>query len=434
MDYLQKIRAAHSDPKGLEDLYQTALRENKVEEFTADLLACHQESPENVLYTAWYYRLQPIPSAEPAVRKGPNWKLAIPLSVAAGLILWLLTDRRLSFPGGTPFFLIAWAPIEACFVIAFLGMTARKPLQRALPIFLGLVSFSIYAGVFTWLRGREQYKLLAILHLPLWAWIGVGLYILGLQSDYKNRFAFLTKSIEVFITVGIFVAAGGAFSSITLGLFQVLGISLSEIVMRLLVAGGGGTIPVLAVASAYDPHLSPAMQQFEQGLSRLISTMMRLLLPLTLLVLFVYLLVIPFNFMAPFRSRELLIVYNAMLFAIMGLLIGATPVYESDLALKYGKPLRTGILILAVLAVLVSVYALSATVYRTLQGTITPNRLTVIGWNSINIGILGLFIYRQLRHSREQWIHDVQSAIGVGAMAYIAWTVLLIVALPLFFR
>jgi multisubunit Na+/H+ antiporter MnhF subunit len=134
------------------------------------------------------------------------------------------------------------------------------------------------------------------------------------------------------------------------------------------------------------------------------------LLPLTLLVLIVYLVVIPFNFMQPFRNREVLIIYNAGLFAVMALLVGVTPVHEDDLPQKYHAALRTGILAVAILAALISLYALSATVYRTVLGGLTVNRVTVIGWNGINIAILVLLIYKQFKHGATVWVHSLQSA------------------------
>ena len=83
---------------------------------------------------------------------------------------------------------------------------------------------------------------------------------------------------------------------------------------------------------------------------------------------------------------------------------------------------------------MVSVYALSATVYRTLQGMLTPNRLTVIGWNSINIGVLALLVYYQIRHGTQRWVESLHSAFSVAAIAYIVWTAFLILTLPWLFR
>jgi len=433
MKYLQEIRAAQSDPRLLEDLYQSARQKSEEEEFAASLLSCYEESPDDLLYAAWHYRLQRRAQEEQVKERGINWKLAIPLSVTGGLICWLLASTRFDFPDGMPYVFLVWAPISACLVVAFSTATAGKHRMLSVLAVIGLLAFGSYVTLFTKLQDRQSYRLLMVLHLPLLAWIGTGSSILGTGSDHRDRFAFLVKSIEVFITGGLYLVGGGVFVAIATGMFRVLGIELSDEIVRLLLAGVAGSIPVLAVSSVYDPHLSPFGQAFHQGLSRVISTLMWLLLPLTLLVLVIYLVVIPFRFMEPFRSREVLIVYNVMLFAIMGLLIGATPVRTGDVAPKHQSALRRGILAVAILTVLVSLYALSATVYRTVLGGITMNRLTVIGWNSINITILLLLIYKQFRDGPALWIPSLHWVFSRGTLAYIAWGIFLALSIPWLF-
>lgn len=440
MKYLQQIRSAHNDPRALEELHQSARRENQLAEFASDLLACYQETPDNVLYAAWYYRLQPVPQSAVARARGINWKLAISFSLVAGVAIWWLTDSRfMEVAYRMPQVMYAWAPIEAGLAIAYLTLTTGKDRVRALFVTIGLAA--VYAYVH-WFTRRpidshnsmaEQYAILMALHVPLAAWIAVGLSLVGFKREDAQRFAFLSKSIEVFITGGIFAMGIGVFAAITLGLFAALNVRVSDAIMRLLIAGGCGAIPVLAVAAVYDPGLRPAEQKFEQGLGKLISMLMRLLLPLTVLVLAIYLAFIPFNFMAPFRSRELLIVYNAMLFAIMGLLIGAIPVRVDDMPAGQQKALRLGILVLAALTVVVSAYALSAIVYRTVQGMLTPNRVTVIGWNAINIVLLILLVHKQFKHGASRWIESLHAAFSIACVAYTAWAMVVIVALPLLF-
>lgn len=433
MEYLPEIHAARNDARLLEEVYQAARRENEESEFAASLLSCYQESPDNVLYAAWYYRLQQAAQEEQVERRGINWKLAVPLSVIAGLAFWLLSNPRFDFPDGVPYLVLLWAPLGACFVIAFLTISRRRYDTLSLLAILGLVGFGAYVTLFTTLGRGQYYPVLMAIHLPLLAWIAAGWSVLGPRSDDQNRFAFLIKSIEVFITGGLYLMAGGAFAGIAVGMFSALGITPSDEIMRQLAAGGAGLIPVLAVASVYDPRVSPIAQRFEQGLGRLISTLMRLLLPLTLLVLIIYLFVIPFNFMEPFRRREVLIVYNVMLFAIMGLLIGATPMRARDPAPKYEWALRTGILAVVILTIVISLYALSAIVYRTLGG-MTMNRLTVIGWNSINIGILVLLFYKQFKDGPALWISSLQSVFSRATIAYIVWGVFLVLSVPLLFK
>lgn len=236
------------------------------------------------------------------------------------------------------------------------------------------------------------------------------------------------------ITAGLYLIAGVVLGGITIGMFAALGISLSDIWLRLIAAGGFGLLPVMAVASVYDPTKSPSEQDFDQGLSKFIATMMRLLLPLTLGVLTIYLLVIPFNFLEPYENRELLIVYNLMLFAIMGLLLGVTPIRGDDLSPQLQKWLRRGIITVAILAVIVSLYALSATVYRTIGGGMTINRLTIIGWNAINISILLGLVYKQFKGSPEQWITSLKLVFSLGTNAYLVWGLFLVLVLPLLFQ
>ena len=88
-------------------------------------------------------------------------------------------------------------------------------------------------------------------------------------------------------------------------------------------------MPILALATSYSPALSPAKQEFSRGISWLIITFPPVLLAITLPVLFVYLALIPSNFMEAFNNRDVLITYNIMLFAIMLLLAACTPITQT---------------------------------------------------------------------------------------------------------
>ena len=132
MKYLQDIRAAHTDPERLENLYRAALRENSGDEWTSDLLTCLAETPDNILYTAWCYRLQ-APETDQPESRGVNWKLAIPLGLIAGLVFAVLSLSRFDLPRHTPLLLFAWALLGACFIVAFLTLhaTPRQYPKRA---------------------------------------------------------------------------------------------------------------------------------------------------------------------------------------------------------------------------------------------------------------------------------------------------------------
>jgi hypothetical protein len=438
MPYLQEIIDHKNDPQVLEVLYQGARNKHDVGQFSADLSACYANEPDNILLQAWHYRLQST-LEEPKRREATsaNWMLAIPLAVINGLVLWALSGPNLTFIHQVPWLALLAAPITAFFVMAFLALGAHKNYKRSLVVGVGLavsVAASILLAYQVATITSEFYLILSALHLALLSWAGIGIALVGLASDSDNRFAFLIKSLEVFIVGGVYLIAGMVFGGITLGMFQALSIQLPDTLMRLIAVGGAGLIPVIAVVTIYDPLAEPKDQDFRQGLSKFIGTMMRLLLPLTLGVLVVYLFVIPFNFLQPFKNRDVLIIYNAMLFAIMGLLVGATPIDLNELSPRLGSALRNGIIAVATLATLVSLYALSAILYRTATGAITINRLTMIGWNIINIALLLMIIIRLLRRSAQPWNERIKAVFSLGAVAYVSWALIVIFVMPFIFR
>jgi hypothetical protein len=439
MIYLSHIREAREDPERLEGIYQEARQNAETDDFQAGLLAAYEESPENMLLAAWYYRMQQAAPEEPRERKaGVNWKLAIPLSILTSLVLWLITaEEGPMFLDHLPYFVIFWSPIAALFSVGFLAGTAKRNYARTLIITIalllsGLYVFLISSGLSE--NSQTRYLDLMAIHLPLLAWVTLGITVLGFKSSYQDRFAFLIKSIETMITAGLYLIFGMVLGGITFGMFAALNVEIPEPIMRLVLVGGFGLLPTLAVATMYDPTAGPKEQDFTQGLSKFIATMMRLLLPLTLAVLVIYTFVIPFNFMEPFHQREVLIVYNALLFGIMGLLMGATPIRTDELEPRTQRWLRIGILATAILGALISIYALSAIVYRTLDWGITVNRLAVIGWNTINIGILIALIVKQFKDGQQRWVESLQQVFSFGTNFYVAWGLFLLVTIPLLFR
>lgn len=443
--YREKVGALAGDAEQLERVYQAAVKAGEAEAFEEAIEASHASAPGNLLYAAWFYRLRT--AADRAKGYAVAWAWVVPLALVNGLLFWWLSadrymieiERNLS--GATsnfvPAIFLLAAPLSAAFVLAYLTAVGRK--RWLLGVVIGVVTVAAGAYVL-WVYPQagtrpfqEQYLTLMAMHLPLLAWAGVGTFLSVEHRDPADRFAFLIKSLEVFIMGGLFVIAGGLFTAISIGLFAALDVDFPEVVQRLFIAGGGGLIPVVAVAVLYNPAAPPAEQAFDEGLSKLVALLMRILLPLTLLVLLVYLAFIPFNFRAPFDNREVLIVYNGMLFAVVALLVGATPISLSELSPRMARWLRLAIVAVAALALLVSVYALAAIAYRTAIDRLTPNRLAFIGWNVVNIGLLVLVLLFQARARMGRWLQGLCRAYSAGTVAYGFWTVAMVVALPWLF-
>jgi hypothetical protein len=435
VNYQTLIQEASTDAQRLETIYRSASQAGDEVAFSEAVHARYAEEPDNLLYAAWHFRLS---ESIGAIQKHVvDWWLAILLSIPGALIFWVLSDVERFRNHQVPLLALIIGPLSAILIMTFLNLAGQRVWSRLASISLGLAAFVTYAIVAVpWLANEplaKQYGELMMLHLPLLAGGGICLFVLWNNDTPDNRFAFLIKALEAIITGGLFLIGGMAFTAITVAMFEALGIQVPEAVLRLFAAGGAGLIPVVAVAMVYRPGVSPREQDFGQGVSRLIATLMRLLLPLTLLVLVVYILFIPFYFWGPFRQREVLIGYNAMLFAIMGLLVAATPVREDDLSATQQHWLRRGLLAVAGLAVLVSLYASAAIFYRTWEGGFTPNRLTIIGWNLVNIALLVMLLFKQWQTQPEQWLPAMRSTISIGIVCYLVWGALVVLALPWLF-
>jgi hypothetical protein len=446
MSYHDAVSALAQDAEQLEQVYHAALEAGETDAFKQAIDESHTTAPENLLYAAWFYRLKY--TAAQAKSFVVAWAWVIPLALLNGLLFWWLSDdqrymiQTVGPRGGTSFdflpaILLLAAPLSAAFVVIYLTAVGRK--RWRLSALIGLIAVAASAYVlWTYPQAgtrpfQEQYLTLMAMHLPLLAWAGVGTFLIAEHRDPANRFAFLIKSLEVFIMGGLFVIAGGLFTAITISLFAALDVEFPELVQRLFFAGGGGLIPVVATAVIYNPTVPPAEQAFDEGLSKLVALLMRILLPLTLLVLLVYLAFIPFNFREPFDNRDVLIIYNGMLFAVVALLVGATPVSLADVSPRLGRWLRLGIITVAALALIVSLYALAAILYRAAIDRLTPNRLTFIGWNVINIGLLFFVLLLQARAKAGRWLQGLFRAYSAGTVAYAVWTLAMILVLPWLF-
>lgn len=445
MSYHDTVSALAKDAEQLEQVYKTACEKGEYNAFKQAIDDRYTAVPDNLLYAAWFYRLKQ--TAIQVKASVVSWSWAVPLAIINGFLFWLLSDDALfiitieGFRGSTQDFLpviaLLGASITAVFVLIYLTAVGRKSWRLSILIAVILLAAGFYVlltypqtgiGLF-----QEQYLILMMMHLPLLAWAGVGGFLIARHRDAINRFHFLIKSLEIVGVGGLVFGVLVVFTGITASLFVALDVDFPETVARLFLAGGAGLITVVVPAVLYNPTAMPAEQSFEQGFHKLVSFLMRALLPLTLLVLIVYLIFIPFNFRAPFDNREVLIIYNVMLFAVVALLVGSSWVNPTNLSAFMARWLRRGIIAVAALTLLVGLYALAAILYRTAIDRITPNRFAFIGWNVVNIGLLLLILIWQFRVKGGRWLDALYRAFSAGTVAYAVWTLIVILAIPWLF-
>ena len=439
MTLKNQIIGTKGDAAGMEQLYRRACDKGEEPIFREAIAQCAAECGDDVLLSAWAHRLdlKTVSSEDLTLlssRRVKHWKTAVGASVVLGMTFALLAGDRppAPIPGeSTSQFWIGWAPLTALFILGFLAAVSRdaEPFRRYGRPGALLLVLPVLAAMVGWDRDDDVAGLLAV-HLPVavWATVGAGV-VLGRSDTANQQYAFLVKSVEAILAAGIYFAAGAVFLALTFGIFSVLGIELPQDKLRLVAACGLGAVPILALASVYDPTALPELQDWSTGLSRILQLLTHIFLPLALGVLVVYVLwFIPSNFWHPFREREALIVYNATILAVLMLLSMAVSGRAPG-----GNLLCNALLALAVLTALLNAYALAANVTRIFELGLTPNRYAVAGWNVVTMLMLSTVIFRLWSASPEQLVPRLRRGIALASVLAAVWSAWVVVGLPLSF-
>jgi hypothetical protein len=446
MNLKSQIEGARGDAAGLERLYKQALVAGNEAAFKEAIRRCAGEHPDNVLFSAWAYRLDVLPPPPPVV--GPEgqtvnqsqtrrWWTAVATSVVLGVVYALFARDRSPIPipsEADPLFWIGWGPLTALGILFYLAMVDRS--ERRIYRYAGLavIPIAVYTAVTAWSR-TDDIAILSALHLPFVAWAAIGAALtLGHPDPARQCYAYLVKSAETVLVGGIYFAAGAIFLGLTYGIFAVLGINLPQDDLQTVAAWGIGAIPVLALASVYDPMAAPVAQDWTTGLTRILRILTQLILPLALGVLVVYVFwFVPAYFWRPFQEREVLIVYNATILAILVLLtvVVSGPVDErsprQDTILRYAVQALVGLILF------LNVYALAAIASRTFNFGLTPNRYAVLGWNIVTLLMLAVVGIRQWRGRSDPWVYIFRESIARVSVLAVAWALWVLIGLPLSF-
>lgn len=438
MTLKENIEARSADPAGLERLYRNVQAEGNEAAFREALRQCQEEHPGDLLLEAWMHRLGVPVEREQAEDGGADrrWWTIIGASVLLGAVSALLAGGKPPVPApdeADVLFWVGWGPLVALGLLAYLAWAERsvQHRKRYAVAAIAVVLVALYAGLT--IGGRtDDVAVLGALHLPFISWAIVGVALcLGYADPARQAFAYLVKSVETVLTGGIFFGAGLVFVGLTFGIFAVLGIELPEDDLVVVAAWAVGALPLLAVGSVYDATAAPAAQDWEAGLTRTLRILARLILPLALGVLLVYVLwFIPAYFQKPFEERDVLIVYNATILAIL-VLLSVVVSGPDDARSDRQQPLfRYAVLALGALTLILNAYALAAVVSRALASGLTPNRFAVIGWNVTTLLILASVGVRLWRKRQQPWMSVFRESMGLVVALAAVWAVSLLIALP----
>ncbi len=263
---------------------------------------------------------------------------------------------------------------------------------------------------------------LVLIHSPLFLWCLFGLTYVSF--DYKNiakRIAFIRFNGELLIMTGLLLIAGVLLTAITLGLFSAIKMNIEEFYINYVVIVGAVAAPIVAYY---------LIQVYPSITSKIAPVIARVFTPLVLITLMVYLVSLVFSESKILKDRDLLILFNVMLLAVMAIIVFSI----SELDKSKNRNINTLILFsLALLAIVINTIALTAIITRVYNG-LTPNRTVVLVSNLlifVNLILIAKSLFQSYFKAKQ--LDSVESTVAKYLPVYLAWTVIVIFVLPFLF-
>ncbi|PWW05079.1 uncharacterized protein DUF4153 [Paenibacillus cellulosilyticus] len=264
---------------------------------------------------------------------------------------------------------------------------------------------------------------LAYLHLPIFLWVIVGLAYTG--NEYRigrARLAYLKFNGEFAILYACMAISGMLLTGITMRLFELVDLDISEFYFTNIVAFGAAALSVVAA------YLVSKNLKLAKNIAPYIA---RIFSPLVLVTLAAYLVTVAWVGKSPFSDRDFLLSFNGILLGVLAVTIFSITERGTDERKNITDYVNAALI---ALALIIDSVALSAIVFRLSSYGVTANRLAVLGINVLIwanlIWIMSAYV-RMLRNQTGP--STVQDAVTKYLPIYGLWAAFVAVAFPLMF-
>ncbi len=410
----QQIIENIGDPDALEKLF----RKDK-SEFS---LAFPEASAgiETDLVRFWQIRLR----KETTGQNLPMLKADLWLVAVISLVVALLVKAHLLFGKLEPE--VYWS--RNLTVIVFAGLTAWFILKNGitgvkniLVLAIPVLVLAVYLNLLP--EKLNDTTILAFIHAPVFVWFMFGMAWVSLKyADTSRVSAFIRYNGELVIMYGLLCITGAMLSGMTIGLFAVIGMDIGQFYMENIGIIGLAVFPVVAAWLT---------GQYPDITSRITPIIARIFTPLVFITTSVYLVAIAVSGIDLSKNRDFLIIFNLLLLAVMAIIVFSL----SELDKSNIRKLNVIVLfLLAVVTLIIDLYALSAIISRLSDG-FTPNRTVVLLSNIlflVNILLIlpGLF----LAGFKGKPLDRVEMVICRYLPVYFLYAAVVIFVFPIIFR
>jgi hypothetical protein len=236
---------------------------------------------------------------------------------------------------------------------------------------LGFLAAALFANVFPF-APDSQTQYLTALHLPIAAWLLVGIaYVGGHWFTGGGRMNFVRFSGELFIYYVLIALGGGVLTAFTFMMFTAIGVDAGWFVGNWLVPCGA--MAAMVVGS----WLVEAKQSVIENMAPVLT---RLFTPLFTLVLLAFLVTMVLTGRPIDVARDVLIRFDLLLALVVGLVLYAASARDANAPPDVFDKLQLTLVISALLADALALIAISA---RISEFGLTPNRVAALGENLI---------------------------------------------------
>jgi len=374
--------------------------------------------PESETLKTWQARLKYNTNSN-ASRTDNKLLLVIVIALLAGIfakfpVIFSLSDDWF-YPRFLPIILIT--PIILYFV-NFKNGGLRNRFLLAGVAFCTLTSWQMPENI------NSDSITMSQIHMPL-----LMLSLLGfvfVDANWRQtikRVEYLGYLGEMFIITVLILLGGGVLTAISIGLFELIGIDISQFYMDYVIIFGLVAAPTVA-SYVYDFILNRE--------SNFANTLSSIFIPLFFITIVAYLMATIYQGKTPYNDREFLIIFNGLLLVTWAMsvfyIIGHNPLKDSKLMNIVHIGLLTSTLV-------VNAIALSAILYRWAELGTTPNRVAVMGANILIFIHLIRITYQCVQNNfLGNTQQSIESTIASFLPIYSLWSVVVVVVLPIAFN
>ncbi len=266
--------------------------------------------------------------------------------------------------------------------------------------------------------------ILSAFHLPILLWTVLGYMFTG--GDLKNiskQISFLQFNGNFIVMTALIFAAGMLFSGITIALFELLGLNIAQTYFEQIAIWGFAALPILSTF---------LIQNNPQLVNKISPIIARIFTPLVLVTLFLFLCTLLYTQKNIYTDRDFLLLFNILLIAVMAIILFSLTTTVHQGVSKIQLIMLFSLSLLTIIANGIAVYAI---LIRLNEFGFSPNRIAVIGANSlmfIHLLLVSVGLFKNL--NGKAGITSIERAIAKFIPIYAIWAVFIIFIMPFIFN